>query len=97
MNGLQQWRRLTYADYTNTKSPYNTYLIKGLPPGPICSPSAKSVQAALNADKHEFLYYVAMPNRTHLFAKTYEDHLKNIQVARKARDRAAQRVAPART
>lgn len=95
--GLQQWRRLTYADYTNTKSPYNTYLIKGLPPGPICSPSAKSVQAALKSDKHEFLYYVAMPNRTHLFAKTYEDHLKNIQVARKARSDAAAKVSPSRT
>lgn len=83
--GLQQWRRLTYADYTNTKSPYNTYLIPGLPPGPICSPSKKSVEAALHPDKHEFLYYVAMPNRTHLFAKTYEEHLANIKIARKAR------------
>jgi UPF0755 protein len=82
---LQEWRRLYNRDYHNTNSPYNTYKIKGLPPGPICSPSVKSVQAALKSEKHEWLYYVAMPNRTHLFAKTYEDHLKNIQVARKAR------------
>lgn len=82
---LQEWRRLYNKDYHNTNSPYNTYKIKGLPPGPICSPSVKSVQAALKPEKHEWLYYVAMPNRTHLFAKTYEDHLKNIQVARKAR------------
>lgn len=86
---LQEWRRLYNRDYHNTNSPYNTYKIAGLPPGPICSPSVKSVKAALSSEKHEFLYYVAMPNRTHLFAKTYEDHLKNIQVARKARDGAA--------
>lgn len=82
---LQQWRRLRFSDYTNTISPYNTYKILGLPPGPICSPSIKSVQAAIKSEKNEFLYYVAMPNKTHLFAKTYEEHLKNIEIAKKAR------------
>lgn len=86
---LQEWRRLYNKDYVETNSPYNTYKVSGLPPGPICSPSAKSVKAAINSEKHEWLYYVAMPNRTHLFAKTYEDHLKNIKVARKARENAA--------
>jgi len=76
---LQEWRRLYNKDYHETNSPYNTYKIKGLPPGPICSPSVKSVQAALKSEKHEWLYYVAMPDRTHLFAKTYEDHLANIK------------------
>jgi UPF0755 protein len=90
---LQEWRRLYFKDYRNTNSPYNTYKIKGLPPGPICSPSLKSVQAALNPARHNYLYYVALPNRTHLFSPDYPGHLKNIQIARKARDQATSKPA----
>lgn len=85
---LQEWRRLYFKDYRNTISPYNTYKTKGLPPGPICSPSLKSVKAALSPAKHNYLYYVALPNRTHLFSPDYPGHLRNIQIARKARDQA---------
>ncbi|HZH98985.1 MAG TPA: endolytic transglycosylase MltG, partial [Fimbriimonadaceae bacterium] len=86
--GLQEWRRLTYADYQNTDSPYNTYKIPGLPPGPICSPTVKSVRAAMNPATHEYLYYVAMPEGYHLFARTYEEHLANIRKASAARAKA---------
>lgn len=82
---LGEWRRLTYADYRNVDSPYSTYKHKGLPPGPICSPSLKSVQAALKPESHPYLYYVALPNRHHLFSRTYDEHLSNIKIARKAR------------
>lgn len=83
--GMREWRRLYNKDYRHD-SPYNTYRIDGLPPGPICSPSVASVKAALAPAQHEWLFYVALPNRRHLFAKTYEDHLKNISTARKLRD-----------
>lgn len=83
--GMREWRRLFNKDYRHD-SPYNTYRIDGLPPGPICSPSVASVKAALKPSTHEWLYYVALPNRRHLFAKTYEDHLKNVATARKLRD-----------
>lgn len=83
--GMREWRRLFNKDYRHD-SPYNTYRIDGLPPGPICSPSVASVKAALKPAKHEWLYYVALPNRRHLFAKTYEDHLRNVARARKLRD-----------
>jgi len=83
--GMREWRRLTYADYKSV-SPYNTYRIDGLPPGPICSPSLKSIQAALAPAKHEYLFYVAKPDLHHMFAKTYEEHLKNVAAARKLRD-----------
>jgi UPF0755 protein len=86
--GLGEWRRLTYADYHNTNSPYNTYKIPGLPPGPICSPTVKSVRAAMNPATHEYLYYVAMPEGYHLFARTYDEHLANIKTARAARAKA---------
>lgn len=82
--GLQEWRGLTYADYRNTISPYNTYLHDGLPPGPICSPSLKSVKAALNPGKHDFIYYVAMPGGHHLFATSLEEHNRNVALRRKA-------------
>jgi len=75
---LQKWRRLTFKDYHSVDSPYNTYKNKGLPPGPICSPDEKDIEAAMHPAKHNFLYYVALPNGRSLFAATYKDHLKNI-------------------
>jgi len=77
--GIQKWRPLTLADYKKIDSPYNTYTHKGLPPGPICSPSIKSIEAALNPAKHKYLYYVALPSGRSLFAETIADHLKNVQ------------------
>jgi len=82
--GMQKWRTLTFADYRNQKHDYNTYLIDGLPPGPICSPSAKSVAAALKPAKHDYVYYVALPDGTSIYASTYNEHLRNIQKRRKA-------------
>lgn len=82
--GIQKWRRLTFADYKNLDTPYNTYLYGGLPPGPICSPSVKSIEAALHPAKHPYLYYVALPNGRSIFAKTYEEHKKNIERRKKA-------------
>lgn len=79
---MQQWKELGPGEVRTVASPYNTYLHKGLPPGPICSPSLKSIQAALNPDSHGYLYYVAKPDRSHFFAVTYDDHLKNIRRAR---------------
>lgn len=82
--GIQKWRPLTYADYRNVDSPYNLYRVNGLPPGPICSPSIKSIRAALNPAKHNYLYYVALPSGRSLFAATYPEHLKNVAKRRAA-------------
>jgi UPF0755 protein len=76
--GIQKWRRLTFKDYKEIDSPYNVYKFKGLPPGPICSPDEKDVLAALHPAKHNYLYYVAMPDGTSIYAETYPQHLKNI-------------------
>lgn len=66
--------------YSNLKvdSKYNTYLYKGLPPGPIASPGKASIEAALYPEKNDYLYYVAGDNG-HVFSKTYEEHLKNVK------------------
>lgn len=84
--GIQKWRALTLNDYKTIDSPYNTYTHKGLPPGPICSPSVKSVEAAMHPATHDYLYYVAMPGTGHhLFAATYQEHLANIQKVKEER------------
>jgi UPF0755 protein len=58
-------------------SPYNTYLYKGLPPGPICNPGLDSIIAALEPAEEDYLYFVLGENGRHIFSKTYEEHLKN--------------------
>jgi UPF0755 protein len=72
------WPELQPTD-TQRESPYNTYLRTGLPPGPICNPSLKSIQAALNPLQTDYLYFVARGDGTHAFARTYEEHLANVQ------------------
>lgn len=76
--GLGVWRPLRLSDYRKTKGPYNLYRHAGLPPGPICSPSLKSIEAAVKPAKTEYLYYVALPDGHSLFAKTLAEHKKNI-------------------
>lgn len=73
--------RLLYSDLRSVDSPYNTYLYAGLPPGPIAAPSLKSVEAALEPAASEYLFYVTKKDGSgeHLFAKTYKEHLSNIE------------------
>ena len=67
-----------YYDTLKVKSKYNTYLYKGLPPGPIASPGKPSIEAALYPESNDYLYYVASYNG-HVFSKTYEEHLSNVK------------------
>jgi len=61
------------------KSPYNTYIYKGLPPGPIANPGHASLQAAASPAPSDYLYFFAKPDGYHVFAKTYQEHLQNIK------------------
>jgi UPF0755 protein len=79
---MGRWHNLGRGVVRRVKHPYNTYLNRGLPPGPIGSPGLKSILAAAAPAKHEWLFYVAKPDRFHLFAKTYPDHNRNIRIAR---------------
>ena len=66
-------------------TPYNTYRIAGLPPGPICNPGLSSIRAALQPARVSYLYFVSKNDGTHLFSETIEAHnqaVKNYQPVR---------------
>jgi UPF0755 protein len=66
-------------EYKKINSPYNTYMYKGLPPGPIYIPAPSSIDAVLNYQKHNFLYFCAKEDMSGFsnFACTYPEHLAN--------------------
>ncbi len=70
--GVDKWR-YSFED-TRIPSPYNTYLNKGLPPGPICNPGLKSILAAIYPKNSEYWYYLSTPKGETIFSKTLEEH-----------------------
>ncbi len=75
--------RVYYKDL-RIPSPYNTYMNRGLPPGPICMPNPSAIDAVLAPEKTDFVYFVADPSRPgyHLYAKTLAEQEKNAKVYR---------------
>ncbi len=67
--------------HKEVESPYNTYKYPGLPPGPICVPSLASINAVLNAEKHNYYYFCAKDDFSgyHVFAKTLTEHNRNAE------------------
>jgi len=74
---------------TYVKSPYNTYLYYGLPPGPIAIPSIKAIDAVLGYEKHDYIYFCAREDFSgyHNFARTLDQHNKNARSYQKALNR----------
>ena len=69
-----------YHGHLQIDSPYNTYKNTGLPPGPIFMPGIPSIDAVLNREQHNYLYFCAKPpeeGEGHAFAETYDAHLVN--------------------
>lgn len=77
--GGSWWPQITQADYTNVQSAYNTYLVSGLPPGPIASPSVTAIQAVVYPTASDYLFFRAdcRSDGYHSFARTFEEHLAN--------------------
>lgn len=78
-------RRLTRSDLREPTE-YNTYVIKGLPPGPIANPGRASIQAALNPLETDELYFVADGTGGHTFSRTLAEHNRAVRAWRKIRD-----------
>jgi len=77
--------RRVWEKQLQIRSPYNTYLNPGLPPGPITQPSDSSIVAALYPAPIGYLYFVAQPDGKHIFSATYNDHLAAIRRVRNRR------------
>lgn len=67
---------VTYAEM-DQYTPYNTYAKDGLPVGPICTFSYHAIDGVLDYAKHDYLFFFACSDRTVLYAKTYDEHIKN--------------------
>ncbi len=71
--------RLFRKQLDDSDNPYNTYQHPGLPPGPISNPGRASMEAAMEPERTEYLYFVAKDERSHVFSKTYEEHSRWVE------------------
>jgi UPF0755 protein len=79
-------RRLTYDDL-EIDSPYNTYRRQGLPPGPICNPGRRSLEAAVFPARTSYLYFVSKGDGGHIFTRTLEEHNRAKRLVQELKDR----------
>ena len=90
-------RSITRADL-NQSTPYNTYIIEGLPPGPICNPGKAALEAVAKPVRSKDLYFVADGTGGHAFAETLDQHNKNVahwrQIEKDVKDKLAPDVTP---
>ena len=80
---------VSYSDL-KIDSPYNSYLNKGLPPTPIANPGIKSIEAALEPEDNDYLYFVATVDGGNNYSKTYDEHLKYVKEYKENRDKLKQ-------
>jgi len=79
-----RYRGTIYQSDLQSRSPYNTYKITGLPPGPICNPGKESLLAAMHPATTNYLYFVSDNQGHHRFARTEREHASNVAVYRHA-------------
>jgi UPF0755 protein len=69
---------LRRSDLDNGENLYNTYQIRGLPPGPIANPGIDSLRAAAHPADTDYLYFVSRNDGTHVFSRSYRDHVNAV-------------------
>lgn len=77
--GLKDFNGNLTRKHLRTKTPYNTYKIKGLPPGPIASPGAEAIKAALFPAETNYLFFVSKKDTTHHFSANFKDHERAVR------------------
>lgn len=77
--GIEDFDGNLTRKHLRTPTPYNTYLIRGLPPGPIASPGLAALEAALYPAESDYLFFVSRKDGTHQFSSTLEDHRKAVR------------------
>ncbi len=88
--GMATKKRVMFKDL-RVESPYNTYRVAGLPPGPIASPGTASIEAVIEPAASDAMFFVAFPDGHSAFTKTFAEHSAAVKLARAARDSAAKR------
>jgi len=78
---------LRRRDLENAANPYNTYLIPGLPPGPIANPGADALRAVVDSAESDYLFFVSRNDGTHVFSKTYAEHVRAVDQYQRKRSR----------
>lgn len=81
--GLENFNGNLTKEDLNNPHPYNTYVIDGLPPAPICNPGLTAIKAALYPAETKFLYFVSTNNGNHVFSESYDEHLKMVELYQK--------------
>ena len=90
--GTKAWITNVTKNDLKRKSPYNTYLHKGLPPGPIANPGQGAILAALYPDQVDYLFFVAQGDGSHFFSKEYGAHTKAVNRYHAGKKRAKKQV-----
>jgi UPF0755 protein len=83
--GIKDFSGNLKKKHLTQRTPYNTYVIRGLPPGPIANPGKEAIEAVLFPAKTAYLYFVSKNDGTHHFSKTLTDHNKAVQKYQKKR------------
>ena len=83
--GLEDFDGNLKRKHLSRKTPYNTYIIRGLPPGPIANPGRDSIRSVLYPAKTDYVYFVSKNDGTHHFSKTFKEHNRAVRKYQKSR------------
>ena len=81
--GIEEFNGNLQRRHLVQKTPYNTYVIRGLPPGPIANPGQEAIKAVLYPARSDYLYFVSKNDGSHYFSKTLSEHNRAVEIYQK--------------